>query len=184
MEEKQKNSGYSDAEIFELFKGIDHLHATWNSLSKEEALELAKKIIPILPFHTLEIGIGKSDDKKAWICGFYHIRTSYITETSSNHCLEATDLVEIAEIDTYHTSFHPTILRPTIYEVLCQIPKELRNEVVAFELYAENKENNDVSKFKNTDVYCSFFDKHILKCRLFSGTIPKEVTDSTEFIYW
>jgi hypothetical protein len=51
--------------------------------------------------------------------------------------IEAQNLTKFAEVLTYHTYGYMGLFKPSIAEVLAQIPDELINECVAFEIQSE-----------------------------------------------
>ena len=78
-------------------------------------------------------------------------------------------LKPIAKIITYHRCGYPMFVKPSVYEVLYQIPEELRDKVVAFELY--------VSSPYVWDVYNEDLDRHAVTCILYTGTLPRKVRE-------
>lgn len=163
--------GYSDEEIAKIISQFRHILTTEDCLAKDKAMFFARRIYPVMT-DTLKIEVGKPKGNKFWIegCRVYH--ESFVHTAPTNIYLPATDLHEIAEITTYHRCCHQKLLTPTIYEVLCQIPKELRHDVCAFELYAQSPE----------EVYSYPLDRHILKCVLYSGKLPLELINYE--VYW
>ena len=162
--------GYSDETVSKILTQLEYLLKTEDSLVKEDALIWGHRIYPIMT-DSLKIGLGKPSGDKFWIEGFRIYHESFVHTAPTNIYLPATDLHEISEITTYHHCMHQNLLTPTIYEVLCQIPKDLRHDVCAFELYAQSPE----------EVYSYPLDRHILKCVLYSGKLPKEIVDSPVF---
>ncbi|MBE6450543.1 MAG: hypothetical protein IJF12_02135 [Alphaproteobacteria bacterium] len=158
--------GYSEEEVENVVKALTCILKTENCLSKDEALALAKQIRPVVS-SDIHIEVGKPRGNKVWLVGSRIYDESYIYNTENDDYTLANDLVELAEITTYHQCHHQKVLRPTIYEVLCQIPQELRDKAVAFELYVE----------KAGDVYNYPLDRHILKCVLYTGKQPDKIAN-------
>ena len=146
------------------------------NLSKENALALAKRIRPVITQVIREDGdlVFKKDEPvgdKYWVSGAKIYNQSYFFMGLNSRSVyeRAENLTEVATITTYHKCGYPAILKPSVYEVLCQIPRELLDKVVAFELYAPS--------CYVSDIYDSHLDRHKLTCVLYSGTIPKSVAD-------
>ena len=156
--------GYSDEDVSKIVSQLEHILKTEDSLSKDEAMIFANRIYPVMT-NTLKIGVGKPSGNRFWIDSALVYHESFIYTHPLDNFLPAVDLMEIGEITTYHRCHHQKLLNPTIYEVLCQIPPELRFDVCAFELYVENPGK----------VYSYPLDRHILKCILYSGTVPEEI---------
>ena len=145
-------------------------------LPKEKALELAKRIRPVMSQN--ENGRLCVDNHptypKYWVngCKIYH--QSYTFAANTTFYSKATDLEPIAQITTYHRCGHPLLLKPSVYEVLYQIPVDLLDDVVAFELYAPTS-----SVF---DIYSDDIERHALTCILYKGTMPEDIKN--EPIEW
>ena len=163
--------GYSEEDVAKIISQFRHVLTTEDCLAKDKAMFFARRIYPVMA-DTLKIEVGKPQGDKFWIdgCRVYH--ESFVHTAPTNIYLPATNLHEIAEITTYHRCSHQKLLSPTIYEVLCQIPKEQLQEVSAFELYVQSPE----------EVYSYPLDRHILKCVLYAGKLPPELVNSE--VYW
>ena len=163
--------GYSEDEVDPILQALERILKTENSLSKEDAMDLARKIRPIVSTD-INIEAGKPKGNKVWADSSRIYNESYIYKSDSEDYVVAKGLVELQEIVTYHQCFHERHLRPTVYEVLCQIPQDLRHKVVAFELYVETP----------GDVYSYPLDRHKLKCILYTGKMPEKIANSP--VYW
>lgn len=148
---------------------IEQLNRMEDNLPQGKALRLAKKIRPIMSGASadkLNFSLhGKPDGEKFWVGGGGIFCTSYIKRNVA--LAKAENLEKVTEIVTYHGCASCGSIAPSVYEVLAQIPKSLRNVVTAFELYADAD-----SWF---DIYNAELDRHVLNCILYRGTIPNSV---------
>ena len=145
------------------------------NLPKEKALKLAKRIRPVMTqFQDENLCFAlkaKTTGDKYWVDGgkIYNQSYTFLGFDKKHFYEKAENLTKVATITTYHECSYPVFLKPSVYEVLYQIPQELLDEVVAFELFAD-------SCFVN-DIYDSNLNRHRLVCVLYSGTMPKSVAD-------
>lgn len=148
---------------------IAQLNRMENNLPRSKALRLAKRIRPIMSaasIDKLRLGLhGKPDGTKFWVEGGGIFYTSYIK--CAVPLAKAENLEKVTEIVTYHGCASCGNIVPSVYEVLAQIPENLRDTVTAFELYADAD-----SCF---DVYNSELDRHVLNCILYRGDVPLNV---------
>ena len=173
--EKTKNPvGATIGETQNIIQIRASLEVMERNLPKEEALMLAKRIRPVMTrtangkFKMLLVD-KKLDGDKHWVDGGKIYNQSYTFNDLRQIYDKAENLTEVATINTYHRCGYPALLKPSVYEVLYQIPQDLLDKVVAFELFSPSNYMNDI--------YDSNIDRHRLVCVLYSGTMPKSVTD-------
>lgn len=140
-------------------------------LPEKEALLLAEQIRPVMTEKDGVLEIYFPDGLPQEGTKFFVSPGKIFNESYSygerKRVAEAKGLVKAAEILTYHRSPYYGRLCPSVYEVLYQIPPELREVVCAFELY-----------YTSDSLYCvynSTLDRHRLHCVLYSGVLPQEV---------
>ena len=83
--------------------------------------------------------------------------------------LKAEGLRYLCSADTYHDYFCPTIVKPTVKEVLCQLPEEVcghSEEVVAFEV---------VLPALDLSLADPALKRHVLVTHFFTGVLPEEI---------
>lgn len=83
--------------------------------------------------------------------------------------LKAEGLRYLCSADTYHDYFCPTIVKPTVKEVLCQLPEEVcrrLDEVVAFEV---------VLPALDWSLADPALKRHVLVTHFFTGVLPEEI---------
>ena len=150
-----------------------HLEYLKRILPKETALELAKRIRPVMSMdENGKFSVATTpNDSKYWVDGCKIFNQSYTFKAGETVYEKAEQLTQIATIKTYHTCGHPLLLKPSVYEVLYQIPAELLDKVVAFELYAP-----ELSAY---DLYDDNLERHVLTCVLYTGNIPQSVKEKT-----
>ena len=148
-----------------------NLECLEKQLPKEKALELAKRIRPVMSKNEINRLSIFNDPActKYWVDGCKIYNQSYSFNANIFHYGKALNLKPIAQITTYHKCGHPLLVKPSVYEVLYQIPSELLNDVVAFELYAPS--NHAI------DIYSSIIDRHVLTCILYTGTMPDDIKE-------
>lgn len=148
-----------------------HLEYLEKQLPKEKALELAKRIRPVASKDEngrLSI-YNEPKPLKYWLDGGKIYNQSYTFIANNEVYAKTSSLKPIAKITTYHRCGYPLFIKPSVYEVLYQIPEELRDKVVAFELYASSP--------YVWDVYNDDLERHALTCILYTGKMPKKVKD-------
>ena len=183
MREEIKNLGWlpenslTDEELKEWHALEKKLLKKEENLPKEEAIKMARRIRPILRLteDQMHVGImlnGRRHSRRYWVKSrnIYDQCFSYKAEPYA----AVYGLKEVTTIETWHKSPNSSLLRPSVYEVLYQIPEDLRDKVVAFELYSE--------KASICELWSSVLRRHRLKCVLYTGKMPKEVQKKR--IYW
>ena len=152
--------------IIQVRANLDHLE---KQLTQEKAVELAQRIRPVMSKD--ENGrlslFNEPKHPKYWVDGRKIYNESYTFASDKEVYAKTDKLVQIAKIITYHKCGYPLFVKPSVYEVLYQIPPELLDKVVAFELYAPSASAYDVY---NDDV-----GRHALTCILYAGKMPKKV---------
>jgi hypothetical protein len=112
-----------------IFEGIRGLQmGTFDGLTDVELLKLTKQIRPVAYFHDKLHYLNVEISMKG-LRG-----TSFIWNAEKNIGNIATDIEELTIIVCKFTAGAPVFFKPTISEVLSQIPKEVLPEVVAFEI--------------------------------------------------
>ena len=152
--------------IIQLRAQLEYLE---RQLPQEKALELAKRIRPVASKDEegrLSI-YNTPKPLKYWMDGGKIYNQSYTFINNHEVYGKTSNLKQIAKITTYHRCGYPLFIKPSVYEVLYQIPEELRDQVVAFELYA--------SSTYVWDVYNEELGRHALTCILYTGNMPKKV---------
>lgn len=155
-------------------KKLLKLETMEKNLPKEKALEMAKRIRPVMTQNEcgcIELLMEGAcpDGVKHWVEGNKIYNQSYVFSDFRLLYGRAENLKKIATIKTYHKLGFCGLLKPSAYEVLYQIPKRYRNKVVAFELYAPA---DTMEKLYDADL-----KRHVLTCVLYSGTIPQSVAE-------
>lgn len=139
-----------------------------SALSAEELVTLAKKIRPVMsaePNEDLHLPIGHCPHgRKFWVdtidCG---IATQSYTVLPKPR-MTADKLEFLTEITIYVNSTNWSRLEPRVWDVMTQIPEELRDKATAFELYAP------FANLYNFDLKC-----FVVKCILYSGPMLPEI---------
>lgn len=112
---------------------------------KERIKELAERIKPVVRFALGEKGLFRSSEGHP-----YHIeqvdpfRIAYMW--TPKPAGKATSLKPLCEITTYHTYAYYGFFKPTIAEVLAQIPAEHLDKVVAFEIVGGPETADDLNR--------------------------------------
>ena len=164
-----KLAGYETQQALDFACLDEDLCLKEGKLSKERALSLAHKIRPVMSktdAEQIEFCYGQLPrGEKFWVdTGGIYFR-SYPFENMPITRAEGLQL--IGEITTYHHGGIDNSLKPSVFEVLYQIPEELRERVTAFELYAED------SCWLN--IYDAETDRQKLKCLLYEGAMPERI---------
>jgi hypothetical protein len=114
-------------------------------ISEEKIQELAKKIAPVVRFARGEQELFR--DKKGflyWIEPVDLFNMAYTFDPKPTK--EAVGLKPIGDITTYHTYGYQGLFKPSIAEVLAQIPAELLENVVAFEIVKKPETADDLNR--------------------------------------
>lgn len=136
----------------------EELQILENSMSREDIIRYAGKIKPVM----------MKDGKLWWIeskkihgesCTY---DPTYLEEVKSI-------LVPLRTIETYHKyGGYYAFLRPSVDEAIFQCPKDILEEVTAFEfIIPEN--------LMTEAIYNSKLDRHVLQTRYYTGIVPEEV---------
>lgn len=105
-------------------------------ITNEELAELAKRIKPVMRGAGNKLFYGKIDPDLRG--------TSYTWNFKATK--EATGLFEFATIRTLHTYGSPMLFKPSVAEVIAQIPREYCDRVVAFEITQRPVHSDDLIK--------------------------------------
>jgi hypothetical protein len=91
------------------------------------------------------VACKKRGGAKYYITGKIDLRgESYLWDPKFGE--EATDLTELMQIRTYHTYGYYGFFKPSIAEVIAQIPVPVRDQVVAFEITGQPTEAADLNE--------------------------------------
>lgn len=104
-------------------------------LSHEELLKRAERIKPLFSFNGKLYLIEDVDIS----------RVSFIWEPKKKGI--APKMTVLGEILTYHTYGHPMLFKPSIAEVLSQIPEQYLEEVVAFQIVGQPNDADDLNRY-------------------------------------
>jgi hypothetical protein len=108
-------------------------------ISNEELAELAKRIRPVVR--------KESDGRPFYIKADSDLRRlSYLWDVKYEE--EAKGLFEFATITTLHTYGYYGMFKPSVAEVIAQIPPDYRDRVVAFEITTRPLCADDLNKQK------------------------------------
>lgn len=172
--EKKKTA--TIGEVQKIIQIRANLECLEKKLTKENALELAKRIRPVMSMdESGKFSISNDpENPKYWVSGCKIYGQSYTFAAGEKVYGKAEKLEPVAKITTYHVAGHPLFLKPSVYEVLYQIPTELVDKTVAFELYAPSS--------SVYDIYNDEIGRHALTCILYTGEMPEHIKD--EPIEW
>ena len=149
----------------------ERLNRRENEISLEELLALARRIKPVCRFdgtHFNAFFRGEPETE-----GLFFIEPLPIDSRrfyfGPQKVLKAEGLRYLCSADTYHDYFCPTIVKPTVKEVLCQLPEEVcghSEEVVAFEV---------VLPALDLSLADPALKRHVLVTHFFTGVLPEEI---------
>ena len=89
---------------------------------------------------------------------------------------EASGLVELRRVTTYYDSdYSPAVLRPTIADAIIQCPKDILDQVVAFEFVAPSRDTKDY--------YDKVLGMHVLTTVYYAGVVPQEIAAQKVSLY-
>lgn len=134
----------------------EELRKLETSMTKEELMEYAKKMGPVM----------RKDGQLWWIdpCKIHTQSCTY----GAKFLEEALSLSPLKTITSYHKyGGYYGFLRPSVDEAIFQCPKDILEQVVAFEfiipedLYIWN-------------IYSDVLDRHVLKITYYSGDFPEK----------
>lgn len=123
------------------------------NISDEKLNSLLKRIKPVFDF---------PNKGKCYIKPVDPREVSYIWDPISDGGVKG--LKFLCDIDTYHTFGYQGLFKPSIAEVLAQIPKDKLDQVVAFEIVEQPRTAGDLNRQANA-VNSGF---HKAKTRLYS----------------
>ncbi len=156
----------------------EYLDCREQEFSREELLFLARNIKPVCRFdggHFNAIFCGEPETD-----GLFFIEPLPVDSRSFYFCpqknLQAKGLRYLCSADTYHSYSYPTIVKPTVKEVLCQLPEEVRRhlkEVVAFEV---------VLPSLDLSLADPILKRHVLVTHFFTGQLPESVRNQPVYI--
>lgn len=105
------------------------------NISDEKLKSLLARIRPVFDFPNKGKCFVKSCDPR---------EVSYIWDAVPDGI--AKDLKPICDIDTYHTFGYYGLFKPSIAEVLAQIPEDKLDQVVAFEIVEQPRTSEDLNR--------------------------------------
>lgn len=140
-------------------------------LPKDVLIELARKIKPVMPFKNKKrVCITNPDGHSGslwWLKNCDIRKESFICDAKQE--IPAENLIPLCVIPTWHDCGFIGIFKPSIEEVLVQIPAELREQVVAFETEMVETDVNNWVKDVHVD-YKNY--QHIARTVLYAGEMP------------
>jgi len=104
-------------------------------LSQEELQKRAGRIKPVVGFNGSQYYIHDVDIAQV----------SFIWDPKKKN--KAKGLVALCEILTYHTYGHPMLFKPSIAEVLSQIPDTHLDKVIAFQIVGQPESVEDLNQY-------------------------------------
>lgn len=152
-----------------LLPTLEKLYTQEEAMSKEEILDYAKKIKPVMRGTKKYVALSPEDENKQlfWIPAF-PISTQSFSFLSSCPLKPAVGLKEICRITTYHRyGGYRAFLRPSTDEAIIQCPKEILDKVCAFEFQTKTMEYSKI--------YHAGLDRHILTTVYYEGSLPEDI---------
>lgn len=143
-------------------------------LPHDVLIELARRIKPVMPFKNkkrVHVSAEQEHDGSLWWLQNCDIRNASFTWEGKREA-PAKNLTPLCVIPTWHNCGYIGFFKPSIEEVLVQIPKELRAQVVAFETEIIEPNINNWVKGVHVD-YDNY--QHIARTILFTGEMPSEL---------
>ena len=130
----------------------------------QESTKIPSKEILRRAFQIKPVFLDEANCKLHWMEGPDICFESFIIYPDLNQ--PANGLKELHTFQTYHVDGgNPELLRPTVQEVLEQIPEEYLDETVAFETFF------NLEKVK----YDEHLERHQLFTRIYKGKIPENI---------
>ena len=84
--------------------------------------------------------------------------------------------MELRRVTTYYDSdYSPAVLRPTIADAIIQCPKDILDQVVAFEFVAPSRDTKDY--------YDKVLGMHVLTTVYYAGVVPQEIAAQKVSLY-
>ncbi len=113
-----------------------HEKKSWiPSISDERLRELFEKIKPVVDFGKKGLRYIKQEDLR-------NIAYTWDPKPAK----KAKNLYNLCDITTYHSYGHYVLFKPSIAEVLAQIPKEHLDKVIAFEIVKSPETADDLNR--------------------------------------
>ena len=113
-------------------------------ISNKRLKELCKRIKPVERFADGPDGLFRS--LGGWLYYIRDVNPRNVAFTWDPKPTErAIGLKELCCIDTYHTFAAPVCFKPTIAEVIAQIPEKLIDKVVAFETLSQDLSSANIA---------------------------------------
>lgn len=132
-------------------------------LPKKRIQELAERIKPIVRFAEGEKGLFRSTDGYLFYIQPVNLfDVAYTWEPKPTE--KATDLKSLCDITTYHSFAYYGFFKPSIAEVIAQIPEEWLDRVVAFEIVTSPRSADDL----NTNSEALNAGYHVATTRFYS----------------
>ena len=177
----------------EVLKKLQKLEKSW---PKEKLLTYAQKIHPLLRGSEIYCSFFENDETARILLGEEHFRQHqrlikrygkllFWMKPVPLYCplivqekilQEAKGLVELKRVTTYHDSdMFPALLRPTIADAIIQCPKDILEQVVAFEFVAPSSHAKDY--------YDEVLGMHVLTTVYYAGVVPQEIAEQKVSLY-
>ncbi len=177
----------------EILKSLQKLEKSW---SKEKLLAYAQKIHPLLRGSEIYCSFFDDDETARILLGEEHFRQHqrlikrygkllFWMKQVPLYCplivqekilQEASGLVELRRVTTYYNSdYSPAVLRPTIADAIIQCPKDILDQVVAFEFVAPSRDTKDY--------YDKVLGMHVLTTVYYAGVVPQEIAEQKVTLY-
>ena len=122
-------------------------HCYIPKISEEKMMRSAKDIKPIVCFNGDLMFLGEFSP-------FEMLNTTYLQSQNFIGKVDLSKLSVLADVKMLHEFNHPSSFRPSLSEIFCQIPEELRPLTVAFEMIYSPYGQPDFEIFKDE------FDMH------------------------
>lgn len=140
------------------------------NVPEERVVELAQRIEPI-------VRIG---DAPRYIKPVDLNRIAFMWSPEATGYVDMNGLVALRDITTYHTWAYYGFFKPTIAEVLKQIPTEIVDQVVAFEIIESPQCAEDFDK--DREAFNAGY--HVATTRLYGKGVSEAVAGLMEGYYW
>ena len=167
IKENKKRISNSD----ELLSILEKLHQQESRFTKDELLNLARRIKPIVRVNKDGlVGI----DSEAQKFDLFWIETCPIKSHSFvwkvKPLAKVSGLKEIARITSYHTyGGYYGFLRPSTDEAIYQCPENILDRICAFEVFSSND--------SIYDIFHAGLDRHVLTTIYYEGQLPADIAD-------
>lgn len=189
--------GFATMEVcekkIELLKNLQKLAKSW---SNEKLWEYAQKMRPLLRGSKIYCSFFDDDKLANYLLSDELFRRHqrlikrygkllFWTEQVPVYCSlsegqeilqKASGLVELRRVTTYYDSdYSPAVLRPTIADAIIQCPKDILDQVVAFEFVAPSRDPKDY--------YDKVLGMHVLTTVYYAGVVPQEIAAQKVSLY-